>query len=109
MSVVFLSDLDSVDAFVDGLKADAVDIDAFVNNAGAFRHPDEKTKQGFDLVLGVNYLGVYRLSEKLLLGRRLGRVKSIDGCDPRAQHGELQLDVYLYPGSGVLCLLDRNP
>ncbi len=61
-----LSDLDSVDAFADGLQKDAVDIHAFVNNAGAFRHPGERTKQGFDLVLGVNYVGVYALSEKLL-------------------------------------------
>ena len=61
-----LSDLDSVDAFADALKNDAVDIHAFVNNAGAFRHPGERTKQGFDLVLGVNYVGVYALSEKLL-------------------------------------------
>lgn len=61
-----LSDLDSVDAFVRTLQKDAVDIDVFVNNAGAFRHPGEQTKQGFDLVLGVNYVGVYALSEKLL-------------------------------------------
>ena len=61
-----LADFSSVDAFADGIKARGDDIDIFVNNAGAFRHPGEKTKQGFDLVMGTNYLGVYYLTEKLL-------------------------------------------
>ena len=43
-----------------------VDIDVFVNNAGAFRQPGKKTADGFDLVIGTNYIGTYYLSERLL-------------------------------------------
>jgi len=59
-----VADLSSIGAFADALRT--VDIDVFVNNAGVFRHPGETTADGFDLVLGTNYLGVYCLSEKLL-------------------------------------------
>ena len=57
-----ISDFDSIDEFADELP----DVDAFINNAGVFMHPGETTKQGFDLVMGTNYIGVYYLSEKIL-------------------------------------------
>ncbi|MBO4384901.1 MAG: SDR family NAD(P)-dependent oxidoreductase [Clostridia bacterium] len=56
----------SIDAFVDGLEESGTDVWAFVNNAGAFHHPGEKTEDGFDLVIGTNYIGVYYLTEKLM-------------------------------------------
>ena len=61
-----LADFSSVDAFADELMEKKTDIHVFVNNAGAFRHPGEKTADGFDLVYGTNYIGVYRLSERIL-------------------------------------------
>ena len=61
-----MADLSSIEAFAAALKAQEEDIDVFVNNAGAFRHPGEKTADGFDLVLGTNYLGVYALNSKVL-------------------------------------------
>ena len=112
-----LSDLDSVKAFAAALRADAVDVHAFVNNAGAFRHPNEKTKQGFDLVLGTNYLGVYVLCEKLLpylasLGHAVRlintvslicrSVKTVDYADFRSEKRRYRtLAVY---GCSKLCL-----
>ena len=57
-----LADFCSVDAFAETLP----DVDVFINNAGVFHRPGRKTRDGFDLVMGTNYLGVYRLSEKLL-------------------------------------------
>jgi retinol dehydrogenase-13 len=57
-----LADFRSIDAFVQQLP----DVDIFINNAGVFHRPGEKTKDGFDLVIGTNYLGIYRLGEKLL-------------------------------------------
>ncbi|MBO4391628.1 MAG: SDR family NAD(P)-dependent oxidoreductase [Lachnospiraceae bacterium] len=56
----------SIDAFAEKLKEDQVDIDAFVNNAGVFHQPGKTTAEGFELVLGTNYLGVYYLTEKIL-------------------------------------------
>ena len=57
-----MADFSSVDAFAEALP----DVDVFINNAGVFYRPGLKTRDGFDLVMGTNYLGVYRLSEKLL-------------------------------------------
>ena len=57
-----MADFRSIDAFAETLPA----VDVFINNAGVFHRPNQKTRDGFDLVMGTNYLGVYRLSEKLL-------------------------------------------
>ena len=61
-----LADLTSIDAFVSKIEEDGIDIDIFINNAGIFHQPGKKTKQGFELVLGTNYLGVYYLTERLI-------------------------------------------
>ena len=61
-----LASLTSIEAFTEELVRNKVDIDAFVNNAGAFRQPGTKTADGFDLVIGTNYIGTYYLSERVL-------------------------------------------
>ena len=61
-----LASLTTIEAFCEELVSNKVDIDAFVNNAGAFRQPGKKTADGFDLVIGTNYIGTYYLSEQLL-------------------------------------------
>ena len=61
-----LANLQSIDAFVEEIQSREVDIDAFVNNAGVFRQPGKKTADGFDLVIGTNYIGTYYLSERVL-------------------------------------------
>ena len=61
-----LASLSSIEAFFEKLVSNKVDIDVFVNNAGAFRQPDKKTEDGFDLVIGTNYIATYYLSELLL-------------------------------------------
>ena len=61
-----LASLSSIEAFTEELVSNQVDIDVFVNNAGAFRQPWKKTADGFDLVIGTNYIGTYYLSERLL-------------------------------------------
>jgi len=57
-----LSDFDSIDGFVTELDR----ADVIVNNAGLLSQPNEKTRQGFDMVMGTNYLGMYYLTEKLI-------------------------------------------
>ena len=61
-----LADLSAIDAFVARVRERALDIDIFVNNAGVFHQPGKKTADGFDLVIGTNYYGVYDLTEALL-------------------------------------------
>lgn len=61
-----LASLAAIDAFVEELRTKSVDIHAMVNNAGVFRQPGKKTADGFDLVIGTNYIGTYYLTERLL-------------------------------------------
>ena len=61
-----LADFSSIDAFVSKIKEQGIDIDVFVNNAGVLHQPGKKTKDGFEMVIGTNYFGVFYLTEKLL-------------------------------------------
>lgn len=61
-----LADLSSIDAFVEQIRDKGIGIDVFVNNAGVFHQPGKKTKDGFELVMGTNYLAVYYLTERLM-------------------------------------------
>lgn len=61
-----LADLKSIAAFAARLQEEKVDLDVFINNAGVFHLPGQTTADGFDRVMGVNYLGVYALSEAVL-------------------------------------------
>ncbi len=57
-----MADFSSIDRFARKLP----ELDVFINNAGIFHHPGERTKDGFELVMGTNYLGVYYLGRKVL-------------------------------------------
>ena len=61
-----MADFSSIDAFSKRLVDEKIDVDVFVNNAGVFHQPNQKTANGFELVLGTNYLGVYYLTERVL-------------------------------------------
>lgn len=61
-----LADFKAIDEFIRQIKQSNTDIDVFLNNAGAFRKPDMLTADGFDMVLGTNYLGVFYLTEGIL-------------------------------------------
>jgi len=61
-----LADSASIDAFVDSVIEDGLDIYGFVNNAGVFNMPGRTTKDGHELVMGTNYLGTFRLTMRLL-------------------------------------------
>ncbi len=61
-----LADFKSIDNFVKTMKNQKIDIDCFINNAGVFRQPNQKTKDGFELVMGTNYLGTFYLIGKIM-------------------------------------------
>ena len=52
-------------SWVSEINQTKTDIDVFLNNAGVFRKPGRRTADGFDTVLGTNYLGVYYLTESI--------------------------------------------
>ena len=61
-----LADFSSIEAFVREIEERGTDIDVFVNNAGCFHQPGKTTKDGYDLVIGTNYIGTYYLTETLM-------------------------------------------
>lgn len=61
-----LSSFDSIRQFCTYIKENKIDIHGFINNAGVYRKPNEKTADGYELVMGTNYLGPYVLNTFLL-------------------------------------------
>ena len=60
-----LASIDSIKAFANKVKEERIDIDVFYNNAGLLKKTSDKTKDGYNLVMGTNYLGTFVLNEKL--------------------------------------------
>lgn len=61
-----LTDLQSVNAFADGVSADFDRLDVLINNAGIMMCPYSKTKDGFEIQMGTNHLGHFALTGHLL-------------------------------------------
>lgn len=63
-----LSDLNSVDSFMDNIQSetDAIPFDVAVLNAGVAPQQNQTTAQGFELALGVNCIGHYYLIKELI-------------------------------------------
>ncbi|WP_080510164.1 oxidoreductase [Halorubrum distributum] len=60
-----LASLDSVEAFVDGLRDDYDAVDVLCNNAGVMAIPRSETEDGFETQFGVNHLGHFALTGRL--------------------------------------------
>lgn len=71
-----LGSLDSVEEFAEGFVDDHDDLDVLMNNAGVMAVPRQETEDGFELQIGVNHLGHYALT-----GRLLDQVLDADGVD----------------------------
>jgi len=62
-----LADLDSVASFADAFTSSYDRLDVLINNAGVMALPERRTtKQGFEMQLGVNVLGHFALTGRLL-------------------------------------------
>ncbi|MGY2895919.1 oxidoreductase [Deinococcus sp. UYEF24] len=61
-----LTDLNSVRAFADAFKASYDHLDLLVNNAGIMVPPLGRTAQGFESQFGVNHLGHFALTARLI-------------------------------------------
>ena len=59
-----LADLSSIEECVKEVKK--LDVDIFLNNAGVFRLPKSTTKDGFEIIMGTNFLGTYYLNYLLM-------------------------------------------
>ncbi|MFD9627917.1 oxidoreductase [Peribacillus muralis] len=70
-----LSDLSSIRHFADSYKENYDSLSVLINNAGVMIPPYSKTKDGFELQIGINHLGHFALTG-LLLPRILSTPKS---------------------------------
>lgn len=61
-----LASLESIREFVKNFKFQEKRLDVLINNAGVMRTPNTKTKDGFELQLGVNHMGHFLLTNLLL-------------------------------------------
>lgn len=78
-----LADLDSVATFADGMNATHQRLDLLVNNAGLMAIDEAHTAQGLEMQFGVNHLGHFALTARLLPlllatpGSRVGTMSSV--------------------------------
>lgn len=75
-----LASLDSVRACADSIATDHPRVDLLVNNAGVMGIPEQATAEGFEMQLGVNHLGHFVFTRRLLpvlLAASAGRVVSV--------------------------------
>ncbi len=93
-----LGSLASVNAFADAFLADFDRLDGLINNAGVMNTPKGTTVDGFETQLGINHVGHFALTERLLdLLKRSApsRVVIVSSCyHDRAmgREGDIHLD-----------------
>ena len=63
---VDLSSFSSIKSFCDQVLSNYEQIDTLINNAGVFTREKAITQEGFEMTMGVNYLGTYYLTELLI-------------------------------------------
>ncbi|WCO00872.1 SDR family NAD(P)-dependent oxidoreductase [Psychroserpens ponticola] len=64
--VADFSDLNAVKRFAEHIKNEVPRLDILINNAGIFKTPSNKTKDGLDIRMTVNYLAPFVLTENIL-------------------------------------------
>jgi len=93
-----LGSIASVDAFADGFLADHDRLDGLINNAGVMNTPEGKTVDGFETQLGVNHVGHFALTERLLgvlKDSAPSRIVNVSSCfhdKAMGREGDIHLD-----------------
>jgi NAD(P)-dependent dehydrogenase (short-subunit alcohol dehydrogenase family) len=113
-----LADLESVRHLADDFTSTHERLDLLVNNAGVMVPPESRTRQGFEMQFGVNHLGHFTLTTRLLdllratpgarvvtvssAAHRMGTINFDDldftarGYDPWAAYGQSKLANLLF-------------
>jgi NAD(P)-dependent dehydrogenase (short-subunit alcohol dehydrogenase family) len=93
LAALDLASLASVHEFADGYLAAHDGLDLLINNAGLMAPPRGETADGFELQLGVNHLGHFALTGRLIAameGRADARVVALSSIAHRT--GRIQFD-----------------
>jgi NAD(P)-dependent dehydrogenase (short-subunit alcohol dehydrogenase family) len=92
-----LSDLSTVDTFVESFKKSYSKLDVLLNNAGIMAIPYQLTKDGFETQNGVNHLGHFVLTSKLfdvLKSTKNSRIVNV--ASMAHKFGKMDFDNYLF-------------
>lgn len=81
-----LASLDSISKFVDSFSKNHQKLDFLINNAGLMAMPEGKTKDGFETQFGVNHLGHWALTGRLLPYLKKGSQSRIVTVTSSAHH-----------------------
>jgi len=95
-----LGDLASVKKFVETFKAKYVSLDILLNNAGVAQTPDLKTKDGFEMQMGINHLGHFALTSHLLerlISTKNSRVVTVGSMN--GERGKMNFDNIFFEGN----------
>ncbi|WP_276273273.1 oxidoreductase [Haloarcula litorea] len=89
-----LADLDSVAAFAEGVRDDYDGVDVLCNNAGVMAVPRSETAEGFETQFGVNHLGHFALTGRLLPALRAsdGEARVVTQSSGVHEQGEVDFD-----------------
>jgi NAD(P)-dependent dehydrogenase (short-subunit alcohol dehydrogenase family) len=96
-----LADLASVTAFATRFSGDYDQLDLLINNAGLMAVDESRTKDGFETQLGVNHLGHFALTARLLpamLSTPGARIASMSSMAHRG--GQLVVDDLMFERRG---------
>jgi protochlorophyllide reductase len=96
-----LADLASIDGFADGVAREHDRLDLLVNNAGLMAVDEGRTTDGFELQFGVNHLGHFGLTARLLpllLRTPDSRIATMSSMGHR--QGRLRLDDLMFDRRG---------
>ena len=94
-----LGDLASVKKFAEAFKEKYTSLDILINNAGVAQTPDLKTKDGFEMQMGINHLGHFALTSYLVerlastKNSRIAVVGSMNG-----EQGKMYFDDLFFEG-----------
>ncbi|WP_227259684.1 oxidoreductase [Salarchaeum japonicum] len=89
-----LADLDSIRAFAEWFTSEFDALDVLANNAGVMAIPRSETEQGFETQFGVNHLGHFALTARLLpvLRRTNGASRVVTQSSGVHERGRIDFD-----------------
>ena len=90
-----LGSLASIVEFVEKLKADGIMVDGLLNNAGTMEKSFGRNEDGFERVIGTNYIGTYLLSRLMIkaMGKELQVANTVSLTCYTAKFGKDFFDV----------------
>lgn len=99
LELLDLASAQSIDALSDRLHQQALSLDALINNAGIMAVPFALTQDGFESQIGVNHLGHFRLTARLLdLLNDHARIVNVSSNAHR--QGKIDFENFLYENGG---------